>query len=172
MQCVPSPTGQTPEPERRTSRRVGCPHFASKQRAQHRVRCMTGAMRLEADRRHLTLPVIGTLGAKAHTRRIERHVASGNARILSRTLSKRWGRRFVSAQYALRTKVPTPTGTAPHTPTTRAGVDVGPRVLATIADTDGNVIEVPNRKAPSGHPRRAAQDRKSTLPAHPRIART
>jgi transposase len=38
----------------------------------------------------------------------------------------------------------TPTGTAPKKPTMRAGVDLGLRVLATIADTDGNIINVPN----------------------------
>jgi len=103
-------------------------------------------MRLEPDRRHLTLPVIGTLGSKENTRRVERHVAKGNARILSMTLSERWGRLFVSAQYAVRTRIVTPTGKAPEKPTTRAGVDLGLRVLATIADTDGNVIEFPNPK--------------------------
>jgi len=101
-------------------------------------------MRFEPDRRHLMLPVVGILRSKENTRRVERHVAKGNARILSMTLSERWGRLFVSVQYAVRTKVVTPTGTAPSKPTTRAGVDRGLRVLATIADTDGNVLEVPN----------------------------
>jgi transposase len=50
----------------------------------------------------------------------------------------------VSIQYAVRTRIVTPTGTAPKKPTTRAGVDLGLRVLATIADTDGNIVEVPN----------------------------
>jgi len=101
-------------------------------------------MRLESDGRHITLPVIGTLRSKENTRRVQRHVANGNARVLLMTLSERWGRLFVSVQYAARTKVVKPTGTAPSKLTMRAGVDLGARVLATIADTDGNVTEVPN----------------------------
>jgi putative transposase len=130
----------------RKGKRVGFPRFESKKRAKNLVRFTTGAMRLNPDRRHLTLSVIGTLRSKENTRRLERHVAKGNARILSMTLSERWGRLFVSIQYAVRTKVITPTETAPLKPTTRAGVDCGQRVLATIADTDGNVLEVPNPK--------------------------
>jgi putative transposase len=129
---------------KRKGRRVGFPRFESKKRAQNRVRFTTGTMRFEPDHRHLTLPVIGTLRSKENTRRVERHVAKDNARILSMTLSERWGRLFVSIQYAVRTRIVTPTGTAPEKPTIRAGVDLGLRVLATIADTDENLIEVPN----------------------------
>jgi putative transposase len=60
------------------------------------VRFTTGAMRLEPDRRHLTLPVIGRLRSKENTRRLERLVAKGRARILSMTLSEHGGRLFVS----------------------------------------------------------------------------
>jgi putative transposase len=125
----------------RKGKQVGFPCFESKKRAQNRVRFTTGAMRLEPDRRHLTLPVIGTLRSKENTRRVERHVAKGNANILSMTLSERWGRLFVSIQYAVRTRIVSPSG---RTPDARAGVDLGLRVLATIADTDGNILEVPN----------------------------
>jgi len=128
----------------RTGRRVGFPRCESKRRAQNRVRFTTGAMRVEPDRRHITLPVIGTLRSKENTRRLQRHLAKGNARILSMTLSERCGRLFVSTQYAARTKVVSPTGRAPDKPDARAGVDLGLRVLATIADTDGNITEVPN----------------------------
>jgi len=135
-----------PKEGKRKGWRVGFPRFESKSRSKNRVRFTTGAMRLEPDRCHLTLPVIGTLGSKENTRRVERHVAKGNAHVFSMTLSERWGRLFVLAQYAVRTRIVTPTGKAPEKPTTRAGVDLGLRVLATIADTDGNVIEVPNPK--------------------------
>jgi putative transposase len=73
-------------------------------------------------------------------------VTKGNARVLSMTLSERWGRLFVSFQYAARTKMVTPTGTTPDKPIERAGVDPGLRVLTKIVDTNGNVIEVPNPK--------------------------
>jgi putative transposase len=90
-------------------------------------------MRVEPDRRTITVPVIGGLRAKENTRRVQRHLASGRAHILNMTLSQRWGRLFVSIGYALR---------IPHTPrtvtqpTVRAGVDLGMRTLATVAAID------------------------------------
>ncbi len=46
---------------RRAGRRVGFPRFKARRRDRGRVRFTTGAMRLEPDRRHLVLPVIGRL---------------------------------------------------------------------------------------------------------------
>ena len=46
----------------------------------------TGAMRLEDDRRTITVPVIGGLRSKENTRRVQRHLASGRAQILNMTL--------------------------------------------------------------------------------------
>ena len=46
---------------RRGGRKVGFPRFKARHRNRGRVRFSTGAMRLESDRRHLTLPVIGRL---------------------------------------------------------------------------------------------------------------
>jgi len=128
----------------RNGKQVGFPRFESKKRAKHRVRFTTGAMRLEPDRRHLTLPVIGPLRSKENTRRVQRHVAHGNAHVLSMTLSERWGRLFVSVQYAVRTRIVSPTGAGPTKPDARAGVDLGLRVLATLADTEGDITKVPN----------------------------
>jgi len=129
---------------KRKGRRVSFPRFESKRRSKNRVRCTTGALRLEPDRRHITLPVIGTLRAKENTRRVQRHVAKNNARVLSMTPFERWGRLFVSIQCAVRTRVVSPTGRTAAKPDARAGVDLGLRVLATIADTEGNISTVPN----------------------------
>ena len=90
-------------------------------------------MRVEDDRRTITVPVIGALRAKENTRRVQRHVASGRAHILNMTLSQRWGRLFVSVGYALRTP---DTARTPTQPTVRAGVDLGVRTLATVATID------------------------------------
>lgn len=117
----------------RQGRRVGFPRFQSTRRDPGRVRFTTGTMRLEADRRTITLPVIGGLRAKENTRRVQRHVASGRARILNMTLSQRWGRLFISISYALRTPA---TARTPAQPTVRAGVDLGVRTLATVATID------------------------------------
>lgn len=122
----------------RKGRKVGFPRFKSKARDSGRVRFTTGAMRLEEDRRTITLPVIGPLRSKENTRRVQRHLAKTHARILSMTLSERWGRLFVSVNHAGRT----PVGQA--VPAARAGVDLGLRTLATVSDTEGNIFEVPN----------------------------
>jgi putative transposase len=55
---------------RRKGPRAGFPRF--KARHRDRVRFTTGAMRLEPDRRHITVPVIGKLRSKENTRRLER----------------------------------------------------------------------------------------------------
>jgi putative transposase len=81
---------------RRAGGRVGFPRFKARHRDRGRVRFTTGAMRLEADRRHLVLPVIGTLRSKENTRRLQRLVAKGRVRILSMTLSEHGGRLSVS----------------------------------------------------------------------------
>jgi putative transposase len=118
---------------KRHGRRVGFPRFTSSRRDPGRVRFSTGTMRLEPDRRTITVPVIGALRAKENTRRVQRHVASGRAHILNMTLSQRWGRLFVSIGYALRTPATERTVTQP---TVRAGVDLGMRTLATVATID------------------------------------
>ncbi len=124
-------------------RKVGFPKFKSRNRDQPRVRFSTGAMRFEPDRRTIVVPVIGPLRSKENTRRVERHLAKGNARLISMTLSERWGRLFVAVNYAVRTKVVSPSKASAR-PASRAGVDLGMRDLATVADTDGAITIFPN----------------------------
>ncbi len=117
----------------RKGRQVGFPRFKSGRRDADRVRFTTGPMRLEADRRTITIPVIGGLRSRENTRRVQRHLASGRAQVLNMTLSQRWGRLFVSVGYALRTP---DTVRTPAQPAVRAGVDLGLRTLATVATRD------------------------------------
>jgi putative transposase len=117
----------------RAGRRVGFPRFKSARRDSERVRFTTGAMRLGPDRRTIVLPVIGGLRSKENTRRVQRHLAAGRARILNMTLSEQWGRLFVSVNYALRTPS---IARAVDQPSVRAGVDLGVRTLATVATID------------------------------------
>jgi putative transposase len=130
----------------RKGRRVKFPRFKSARRDTGRVRFTTGTMRVEDDRRTITVPVIGALRSKENTRRVQRHLAAGRARIVNMTLSQRWGRLFVSVNYALRTP-----DTAPMvaTPSVRAGMDLGVRTLATVATIDTitgeqAIVEYPN----------------------------
>jgi putative transposase len=104
----------------RKGERVGFPRFKARHRDRGRVRFTTGAMRLEPDRRHLTLPVIGRLRSKENTRRLQRLVAKGRARVLSMTLAEQGGRLVVSVQAFV--------AQAPRTPTqpdARCGIDLG-----------------------------------------------
>jgi putative transposase len=105
----------------------------SARRDPGRVRFTTGTMRLEADLRTITIPVIGGLRSMENTRRVQRHLASGRAQVLNMTLSQQWGRLFISVSYALRTP---DTVRTPMQPTVRAGVDLGVRTLATVATVD------------------------------------
>lgn len=124
----------------RKGRPAGFPRFKRKGRCKNSVRFTTGVMRIAADRRSIHLPVIGPLRSKENTRRLERPLAQGRARLLNMTLTERWGRLFVSIAYAIRTPVPQ----ALTRPGVVAGVDLGLRTLATITDTDGRIIEVRN----------------------------
>ena len=90
-------------------------------------------MRVNDDRRTITVPVIGALRTKENTRRVQRHVAAGRARILNMTLTQQWGRLFVSIGYALRTPA---TARTVAQPLVVAGVDLGVRILATVATVD------------------------------------
>jgi putative transposase len=121
----------------RAGKGVGFPRFKKKGRDADRVSFTTGAMRVEPDRRHLTLPVIGTVRTHENTRRIERLIAKGRARVLGITV-RRNGTRLDASVRVLVQRPQRPGVANPGSP---VGVDVGVRRLATVADADGMVIE-------------------------------
>jgi putative transposase len=106
---------------RRSGGRVGFPRFKARRRDRGRVRFTTGAMRLEPDRRHLVLPVIGKLRSKENTRRLQRLLAKGRARVLSMTLTEQQGGRLVVSVQAIVAQQPR----TPSQPDARCGVDLG-----------------------------------------------
>ena len=121
---------------KRAGKRVGFPRFAKKGGDRDRVTFTTGAIRVEADRRHVTLPRIGTVRVHENTRRLERLIAKNRARILAASVSRKGARLVV----AFRVLVQRPQ--QPRTPRqSRVGVDVGVRVLATVAGDTGQVLE-------------------------------
>jgi len=128
---------QTSRSGKRAGKRVGCPRFKKKGRDTDRVCFTTGAMRVEPDRRHLTLPVIGTVRTHENTRRIQRLIAKGRARVLAISV-RRNGTRLDASVRAL---VQRPQQPRVALPGSRVGVDVGVRRLATVATADGVVIE-------------------------------
>jgi hypothetical protein len=128
----------------RAGRRAGFPRFAKKGRDRDRVTFTTGAIRVEPDRRHVTLPRIGTVRVHENTRRLQRLLAKGTARILAVTVSRK-GTRLIAA---FRVLIQRPLQPRVALPGSRVGVDVGVRVLATVASPDGEVIE----RAPNPRP--------------------
>jgi putative transposase len=105
---------------RRSGAPMGFPRFKARRRDRARVRFTTGAMRLEADRRHLVLPVIGKLRSKENTRRLQRLLVKGRAQVLSMTLTEHGGRLVVSVQAIVAQQPRTPSQ-----PEARCGVDLG-----------------------------------------------
>jgi putative transposase len=126
---------------KRAGKRVGFPRFAKKGRGRDRVTFTTGAIGVESDRRHVTLPRIGCVRVHENTRRLQRLVANGRARILAATVSRK-GTRLVVAFGVLIQRPVQPRVAALDS---RVGVDVGVRVLATVANDRGEILErVPN----------------------------
>src|ERR1039458_6021739 len=124
-------------------RRVGFPRFKKRGKDRDRFSFSTGVMRLEPDRRHLTLPVLGTLRTHENTRRIERLIALGRAKILGVTVSRQGGRILA----AVRVSVARPQQAGVAQPDSVVGVDVGVRRLATVATTNEVIGELANPKA-------------------------
>jgi putative transposase len=121
-------------------RRVGFPRRKKKGRDPDRYTITTGTMRLEADRRHLSLPHLGAVRTHENTRRLQRLIANNRAKILAVTL-RRHGTRIIACLRVAAARPQQPTNRS----TTRVGVDVGVRVLATVATPDGTILErVPN----------------------------
>ncbi|WP_236700760.1 IS607 family element RNA-guided endonuclease TnpB [Allosalinactinospora lopnorensis] len=123
----------------RAGARMGPPRFKSKHTARLSCRFTTGTIRVEDDRRHVTLPVVGRLRTHENTRKLHRRLANGTARILSATVSHHRGRWQVAFQVEVQRERATP-----QRPEAAAGVDLGVKTLAVVADSDGQVRHVTN----------------------------
>ncbi|MFU8849732.1 IS607 family element RNA-guided endonuclease TnpB [Micromonospora sp. SL1-18] len=123
----------------RKGKRVGMPRRKSKHKARLACRFTTGAIRVEPDRRHVTLPRLGMIRTHESTRKLQRRIANGTARILSATVRFERGRWFVAFQVEIQRA-----DRAPARPDVVAGVDLGVKCLAVIADNRGEVRFVPN----------------------------
>jgi len=69
----------------RAGRAVGFPRFKPA-RAPKSVRFTTGAIRIEANRRYVTLPRLGAIRTHESTRKLARRIQAGTARVLSATV--------------------------------------------------------------------------------------
>ncbi len=124
-------------------RKVGFPRFKKRGKDRDRFSFTTGTMRLKGDRRHLTLPVLGTLRTHENTRRIERLIALDRAKILGVTLSRQ-GNRIIAA---VRVSVARPQRVGVAQSDSVVGVDVGVRRLATVATSTEVIGELANPRA-------------------------
>lgn len=124
-------------------RRVGFPRFKKRGKDRDRFSFTTGVMRFESDRRHITLPVLGTIRTYENTRRIERLIAMNRAKILGVTVSRQ-GERIIAA---VRVSVARPQQAGVIQPDSVVGIDVGARRLATVATTSEVIGELANPNA-------------------------
>lgn len=121
---------------KRAGKRVGFPRFMSK-RDRWSFRISTGQFGLaKQDRRHVTLPRIGSVRTHESTRKLARHVERGTARIRSATVSFQRGRWHVSFSVEI-------TKAEPNSATRdgSVGVDLGVKHLAVLST--GETIDNP-----------------------------
>ena len=123
---------------------VGFPRLKSKHHSARSVRFTTGAIRVEADRHHVTLPRMGRVGTHESTRKLARRLEAGTARILSATVSWAGGRWQCAFQVIVAGK--TRPGHAGRSAHPVVGVDVGVKDLLVVATPDG--VEVDRIRAP------------------------
>lgn len=114
--------------DKRAGNRVGFPRFKARRRATPSVRFTTGAIRVEADRKHVTLPRLGAIKTHESTRKLARRLEAGTARILSATVRHQAGRWFCSFTVEIARAV-----RHPSRPDTVVGVDLGICTLAVLS---------------------------------------
>ncbi|WP_204293792.1 IS607 family element RNA-guided endonuclease TnpB [Actinoplanes campanulatus] len=114
---------------KRAGRKVGFPRFKTRHRTNPSIRFTTGAIRVEPDRTHVTLPRLGRLKVHESARKLARRLEAGTARIMSATVRREGGRWFVSFTVEVERSVPT----AAEHPESVSGVDVGIKHLAVLS---------------------------------------
>ena len=130
---------------KRRGRKVGFPRFKARRRVTPSVRFTTGTIRVESDRKHVTLPRLGRIKTHESTRKLVDRLERGTARILSATVRYEAGRWLCSFTCEVQH-----TEQAPIQPDTTVdavvGVDVGVTHLAVlsspvpgVSDADGFV---------------------------------
>jgi putative transposase len=122
----------------RKGKAMGFPRFKTRHRSRLAVRFTTGTLRLEPDRRHVTLPRLGTIKTCESTRKLARHLERGTGRILAATVAFEAGRWQVSFTVEVeRAEHP------PVQPEAVVGVDLGIKSLAVLST--GETIPAPRR---------------------------
>jgi putative transposase len=121
---------------RRAGVRMGFPVRKRKGRGPESCRFTTGAIRVEADRHHVTLPRLGRIRTHESTRKLAWRLEQGRARIMTATITRTGDRWFVSFSCKVERTI-----ARPRQPLATIGVDVGIRHLAVLSD--GRLIPNP-----------------------------
>ncbi|MDT5167057.1 MAG: putative transposase [Mycobacterium sp.] len=118
---------------------MGFPRFKTKARTVKKFSFSTGAIRLETDHKHVTLPRLGTIKTHETTRELRRRVEAGTARILKATVRFDRGRWLVSFTCI----VARDTGRPAHVKSGAAvvGIDTGVKELIVVASPHGQELE-------------------------------
>jgi putative transposase len=122
----------------RNGPRMGFPRFKAKSAAVKKFAFTTGVIRVEPDRRHVTLPRLGTIRTHESTRKLARRIEAGTARILRATVRFERGRWQVSMTCLVARELGRPAHAKPGAVV--VGVDVGVKDLIVVADPDGNEV--------------------------------
>ncbi|MGZ8817648.1 MAG: IS607 family element RNA-guided endonuclease TnpB [Mycobacterium sp.] len=124
--------------------RMGVPRFKSKHVAAKKFSFTTGAIRVEPDRKYVTLPRLGTIKTHESTRKLARRVEAGTARVNRVTVRFQRGRWLVSFGCLVQRD----TGRPAHAKSGAAvvGIDVGVKDLLVVAHPDGT--ELARHRAP------------------------
>ena len=138
-------------------KRVGTPRFKSKRKARLACRFTTGTIRVDADGRHVTLPRLGTLRTHEPTGGLLARVQARTARILSATVRHERGRWFASFQVEVKRDL-----VRVARPDVTAGIDLGVKTLAVMADSTGEIRTVAN---PRHYDRARKQLRRASPPS-------
>jgi putative transposase len=125
---------------KRKGPKVRFPRFKSKRHEAKSCTFTTGAIRVEADRKHVTLPRLGTIKLHESARKLARRLEAGTARILSATVKLDGGRWFVSFSCEVDRQI-----SAHANPAAVVGVDVGVKHLAVLST--GDIIDNPRHLA-------------------------
>jgi len=127
---------------KRAGKPVGFPRF-KRRGIVCGFRFTTGAIRVEPDRHHVTLPRLGRIHVTESTRKLSRRIEAGTARLLAATVTcdsrGRWFVAFtVEIQRAVgRASIPTHKPTGLHSV---VGIDLGVKDLIVAATPDGEEV--------------------------------
>lgn len=124
----------------RAGTQVGFPRFKTA-RSGRSIRFTTGTIRVAPDRRHVTLPRIGSLRTHESTRKLARRIEASSARILSATVTQDSAGRWHCSFQTLVAGKSRPAH-APRSPHPVVGVDVGVKAdsLLVIATPEGTEV--------------------------------